>query len=42
MDASVTWKKDLSFTGTGFTSNFTLPLGADPKAGGENDGFRPT
>jgi putative redox protein len=42
MDAQVVWKKGLSFTGTGFTSNFTLPLGADPKAGGENDGFRPT
>jgi putative redox protein len=32
----------MSFTGTGHTSNFTLPLGADPKVGGANDGFRPT
>jgi putative redox protein len=42
MDASVTWKKGLSFTGKAFASNFTLPLGADAAAGGENDGFRPT
>jgi putative redox protein len=42
MDATVTWKTGMSFTGKGHTSNFTLPLGADPKVGGENDGFRPT
>jgi len=42
MDAKVVWKKGLSFTGTGLATNFTLPLGADPKVGGENDGFRPT
>jgi putative redox protein len=42
VDATVLWKKGLSFSGTGQTSGFTLPLGADPKAGGENDGFRPT
>ena len=42
MDATVLWKKGLSFSGTGHTSGFTLPLGADPKVGGENDGFRPT
>jgi putative redox protein len=42
MDAKVTWNKGLSFTGTGFTSNFSVALGADPKVGGENDGFRPT
>ena len=41
MDASAVWKKGLSFTGTGFSSNFSLPMGADPKAGGANDGFRP-
>jgi putative redox protein len=41
MDASVVWKKGMSFTGTGFTSNFSLPLGASPKVGGDNDGFRP-
>jgi len=42
MDATVLWKKGLSFSGTAHTSGFTLPLGADAKAGGENDGFRPT
>jgi putative redox protein len=42
MDASVVWKKGLSFTGEGKTTGFTVPLGADPKVGGENDGFRPT
>jgi len=41
MDASVVWKKGMSFTGTAFTSNFSLPLGASPKVGGDNDGFRP-
>ncbi len=42
MSGIVTWKKGMSFTASGHTSNFSLPLGADPKAGGENDGFRPT
>jgi putative redox protein len=42
MDATVVWKKGLSFTGTALTTGFSLPLGADPKVGGENDGFRPT
>ncbi len=42
MDATVVWKKGLAFTGTGHTSNQTLTLDADPKAGGENEGFRPT
>ena len=42
MSATVTWKKGMSFSGTGHTSNFTLPLGADEKVGGRNDGFRPT
>jgi putative redox protein len=41
MDATVVWKKGLSFTGTGHTTGFSLPMGADPKVGGENDGFRP-
>lgn len=41
MDASVVWKNGMSFTGTAFTSNFSLPLGASPKVGGANDGFRP-
>jgi putative redox protein len=42
MDASVVWKKGLSFTGSAATSGFTLPLGADPSVGGANDGFRPS
>jgi putative redox protein len=42
MDASVVWKKGLSFTGSAATSGFSLPLGADPKVGGANDGFRPS
>jgi putative redox protein len=42
MDATVLWKKGLSFSGTAHTSGFTLPIGADLKVGGENDGFRPT
>jgi putative redox protein len=42
VDASVVWKKGLSFTGTADSSGFSLPLGADPKVGGENDGFRPS
>ena len=42
MDATVVWKKGLSFTGTGHATGFTLPLGGDPSVGGDNDGFRPT
>jgi putative redox protein len=42
MDATVVWKKGLSFTGTGHTSGFTVPLGADAKGGGADDGLRPT
>lgn len=42
MDASVVWKKGLSFSGTAATSGFSLPLGADSKAGGADDGFRPS
>jgi putative redox protein len=41
MSATVVWKKGLSFTATGHTSSFTVPLGTDPKSGGDNDGFRP-
>jgi len=41
MDAAAVWKKGLSFTGTGGTTGFSLPMGADPKVGGDNDGFRP-
>ncbi len=40
MDAKVTWKDRLSFTGSAETG-FTLPLGAEPEAGGDDDGFRP-
>jgi putative redox protein len=42
MDATVVWKKGLSFSGTGETSGFTVALGAEPAVGGENDGFRPS
>jgi putative redox protein len=40
MDAKVTWKGRMSFSGFG-KSGFTVPLGADPAVGGDNDGFRP-
>lgn len=40
MDATVTWKGKLSFSGTA-GSGFNLPLGASPDVGGDNDGFRP-
>jgi len=40
MDAKVTWRQGLSFTGTADTG-FEVPLGADLEAGGANDGFRP-
>ena len=40
MDAKVTWKGKMSFTGTADTG-FTLPLDAEPAVGGDNDGFRP-
>jgi putative redox protein len=40
MDAKVTWKGRLSFTGQADTG-FTLPLGTDPEVGGDNDGFQP-
>ena len=42
MSATVVWKKGMSFTATGHTSGFTVPLDTDPKSGGENEGFRPT
>ena len=41
-DAIAVWKKGLSFTGTALASGFSLPMGADRKVGGENDGFRPS
>ena len=40
MDAKVTWSKRLSFIGEA-DSGFSLPLGANPQVGGDNDGFRP-
>ncbi len=40
MDAKVTWSKRLSFVGEADTG-FSLPLGANPQVGGDNDGFRP-
>jgi putative redox protein len=40
MNATVTWRQGLSFTGKA-DSGFELPLGADPAVGGVNDGFRP-
>ena len=40
MDAKVTWDHGMTFAGTADTG-FTVPLGAAPAVGGENDGFRP-
>jgi putative redox protein len=40
VEAKVTWQGQMSFTGSADTG-FSLPLGADPKVGGDNDGFRP-
>ena len=40
MDAKVTWSKRLSFIGEADTG-FSLPIGANPQVGGDNDGFRP-
>ncbi len=40
MDAKVTWKDGMTFTGTADTG-FEVPLGAHPDVGGANDGFRP-
>lgn len=40
MDAKVTWSKRLSFIGEADTG-FSVPLGANPQVGGDNDGFRP-
>lgn len=41
MDAKVLWSQGLSFTGSAEGSGFSVALGADPKVGGANDGFRP-
>jgi len=40
MDATVSWKNGMSFTGTADTG-FKVNLGANPEVGGANDGFRP-
>ena len=40
MDAKVTWKGKMNFTGTAETG-FILPLDAEPAVGGKNEGFRP-
>lgn len=40
MNAEVQWKGRMTFTGSA-DSGFELPLGASPKVGGNNDGFRP-
>lgn len=40
MDAKMTWKAGLSFTGSA-DSGFTVPLGAEVAVGGAGDGFRP-
>ena len=40
MKAPVDWHGKLSFTGSAETG-FEVPLGASPKVGGDNDGFRP-
>lgn len=40
MDAKVLWHDGLTFTGTA-DSGFEVGLGAEPKVGGADDGFRP-
>ena len=40
MNAKVDWKGRMSFTGSS-DSVFEVPLGASPKVGGDDDGFRP-
>lgn len=40
MQAKVTWKGRMTFTGTS-DSGFEVPLGTTPDVGGDNDGFRP-
>lgn len=40
MRAKVNWAGKLSFKGSADTG-FEVPLGANPKVGGDNDGFRP-
>ena len=40
MNAIVAWRQGMRFTGKADTG-FEVPLGAEPAAGGANDGFRP-
>jgi len=40
MNAKVDWKGRMSFTGSS-DSGYEVPLGASPKVGGDEDGFRP-
>jgi len=40
MEAKVTWKNKMFFTGAG-DKEFAIPLDAEPSAGGENLGFEP-
>ncbi len=40
MGARVTWHGGMTLTGTA-DSGFTVPMGAAPAVGGDNDGFRP-
>lgn len=40
MEAKVTWKEKMTFSGTA-DSGFELPLGTEPAVGGDDDGFRP-
>ena len=40
MEARVSWDGKLTFNGTADTG-YTVPLGAHPIVGGDNDGFRP-
>jgi putative redox protein len=40
MDATVTWRGRMSFTGSS-ESGFSVPLGTSPEVGGDNDGFKP-
>jgi len=40
MEAKVIWKNRMTFSGSS-ESGFTVPLGAAPEVGGDDDGFRP-
>ncbi len=40
MRASVNWEQRMTFTGTA-DSGFEVALGASPRVGGDDDGFRP-